>query len=196
VHELVDRAVDKGLVKFGISVQTQRSIGIEDAQESGGIGTLAAFHVAMIGGSAQEHVLQNLLLAQVEAGGNLEGLAVRGSEPHRKLHAVELGVPAGIFEIDIGNRAQGVAHIVLVVGRFFDFIEQRGEILAEQGLQQPVLAAKVIIQCGFFYPGGSGHFLNSHGIKTTPGKQVKGTGKQFFAIVHKSVYHSVHRMSI
>ena len=90
MHELVNRIANQRLIQFCIAIQTQGNIGIDQTEECGRVGALAAFHIAMIHGSAQEHKLKDILLALAATGSLLEGLTAGRSEPHRMQQPVKL----------------------------------------------------------------------------------------------------------
>ena len=184
MHELVDDSVDHFIIEFSVPVQRERNVRIENAQKRSGIGTLAAFHVAVVFCSVNEQGLHQLLLAVIERCTGLEGVGLRGGEPHRQVEAVQARVLAGKAEISFRQRAQGHGHITLIIGRLLDLRKERVERLCEQGDQQPVLAAKIMVEGGFLDAGRVGDLLHAYGIIAARREQLQGLFFQVLAVIH------------
>ncbi len=174
MHKLVDRLTHQLVIQLGIVVEGQSNIGVDQPQEGGRIGPLAAAHVAMIVSGLQEQVFDELLLPFIGFCHCLEGLAGGRGEPHAQLHAIEGRMVLGKIEISFCHPPQRGGHIPAVFNRL-QGSEQLAEIFGQQDLEQAVFAAKIVVQGGFLQPGCIGYFLHPHGVKAACREQVEGT---------------------
>ena len=193
---MVQQTVDEILIQLCIAIQRDHDVSVDHAQKRGGIGALAAAHVAVVFYGVREQLFDQFLLPGAEGLHGLEGFAFARGEPHGKVEAVEARVAACEVKESAGHCVQGGMDVSSVAGGFLQAVHERVEVLCQQRFQQAALAAEVVVHGRLADPGRVADGLHTHGVVAVQGEQVQGTFEQILTIIHCAlVYRTVHKLS-
>ncbi len=171
-------------VASGAAATAVSIVGIR--QQRGGKQALPPAHIAVILGRRGKQILDQVIKLAVALGHHRVKLAVARGKTSQQAHAYVIRVEPGKIEKQISQGLQRPGQIA-AVGRARDLLVERPLVGLDQGREQPLLAAEVVVQGRFGHPGRVDNLLHAHTVVAAGGEKFECAGEDQRAVIHRNI---------